>query len=155
MRPVLNPSPFLCPSLGTRYAYWCWPLPACFSPMLTTPPLIVYFDARRQQRSQQSATRRRTKRDDREAEEAEVEAVGYYKGRWVNRATCGKGGRPRSAAVLVGGSGGGFGGRAATAGRYVDRHPMFLTSLECQVSELVNSDTRPRPTTGTRCSQRI
>jgi hypothetical protein len=25
---------------------------------------------------------------------------------------------------------------------------MSLTSLECQVSELVNSDTRPRPTTG-------
>jgi hypothetical protein len=33
-------------------------------------------------------------------------------------------------------------------GENIHRYPMSLTSLECQVSRLVNSDTRPRPTTG-------
>ena len=33
-------------------------------------------------------------------------------------------------------------------GENIHRYPMTLTSLECQVSELVNSDACPRPTTG-------
>ena len=32
-------------------------------------------------------------------------------------------------------------------GESINRHPMSLTSLECPASELVNSDTCPRPTT--------
>ena len=32
-------------------------------------------------------------------------------------------------------------------GGNIHRYPMFLTSLEYQVSKLVNSDTCPRPTT--------
>ena len=35
-------------------------------------------------------------------------------------------------------------------GENMHRHPMSITSLGCEVSELVNSDTCPRPTTGPR-----
>jgi hypothetical protein len=34
--------------------------------------------------------------------------------------------------------------------RWRDKCPMPLTSLDCRVSELVHSDTRPRPATGRR-----
>jgi hypothetical protein len=39
---------------------------------------------------------------------------------------------------------------AVVVGENIHRHPMSLTSLECQVSELVNGDTCPRPTTQVR-----